>query len=1080
MKIICKKGLTEFLIFVFMLSFFTVRAGAGQITALEDDFSGDLSSWTVMSRGGNADYGIVQSSSSSYLQLRTNETGAVRWINLQSAEYTGTDFIYELKMRLHPSALWTEIYFRISSPNDYYMLRWDRHKSTLSLCKIMSGKSVFPDYTIHGSKIGIKNLTWNSFKIDVKGNAIKVFVNDIGEAAFDVTDKEMPILSGAVGMGTYTGQTYQGATAEFDDVKVYEEGGSESYSYGGAALPPDLADLSVSREGQLLLNLGVINADKKFFQADHPISRGEFADILLRSMNITPEAVGKHTYIAEDTDYEYEFAAAAACAVSRGYMSVSDGKFRPEDIINYEEMLKALITAGGYTYLAERHGGYPQGYISAAGTLGYSKGVSSACGYAVTKDVLVKTLANAMLSKIPEISALSGSKEEYDISGDHTWLNKYFDVDTDKGIVEATPYAASGSAETCAKGYVIIDGRRLAIGANEPYKLLGREVSYVYCDNGSDVPYLVSAEETKYNEVTRIEAENILGFSDNVYTYTDKSSGRATSLAVDATDTVLYNGKYAGAEDSFSYTPAYGYVEYAKEPGGRGTLNIVSYKSIVVESFDKKEMRIFDKFRRAPIDLSDADVFAEDENGSSLAVSRIGAGSILLAAVSLDGTVALLVSSKHRAEGVLTGKSDDDITVDESLYELSPEFAGKEQLVTGQRVTVYIDALGRAAAAEAGGGKLLYACLIDKETSKSGIQTRLMIKLYMVTQSRVEIYACADNVTVDGKKYEGMTAVEKSLGDKNLKRELALIRLNERGEIFSVDFPYTDVPEQGESSYSLKQISPPDASSLYFNRQLRSFSNKFYFDAEAPIVFVPQDRTDEKNYRTVNSASGMISNDSYHPAKAYAIGGDTFKAEIVVLESTSSGVSAYPNYALLNGLNETLNENGEETWRLSVAPYGNLAAELEVDADYLTAEMEQKLKALKKGEVISVSLTADNKVGEINSCVYSPFSGEVNEISPEAYNTGTRCVVGHAYDTEDDILIAMRDTINSVSQENPPEKFEILRSASAKIYIFDKEKGSCVSGSVGDAYTYLQYGAAASDVVSVMEYMRPLLIVIYK
>lgn len=133
---------------------------------------------------------------------------------------------------------------------------------------------------------------------------------------------------------------------------------------------PDVASTAKYAEAVKVLSaLNVINGDDKGnFNPDQNVTRAEMAKILCA-------LIGKSTAGQVATKFDDVTAAhwasgyvayAAGLNIINGY---SDTAFGPEDNVTYEQAIKLIVAALGYTYMAEDQGGYPSGYMMVAADL---------------------------------------------------------------------------------------------------------------------------------------------------------------------------------------------------------------------------------------------------------------------------------------------------------------------------------------------------------------------------------------------------------------------------------------------------------------------------------------------------------------------------------------------------------------------------------------------------------------------------------------------------------------------------------------------------------------------------------------
>ena len=133
---------------------------------------------------------------------------------------------------------------------------------------------------------------------------------------------------------------------------------------------PDVASNAKYAEAvKVLSGLNVINGDDKGnFNPDQNVTRAEMAKILCT-------LIGAGTQGQVDSG----FADVTAAHWASGYVKHAKGlgiiagyndvEFGPEDNVTYEQAIKLIVAALGYTYMAEDKGGYPSGYMMVAADL---------------------------------------------------------------------------------------------------------------------------------------------------------------------------------------------------------------------------------------------------------------------------------------------------------------------------------------------------------------------------------------------------------------------------------------------------------------------------------------------------------------------------------------------------------------------------------------------------------------------------------------------------------------------------------------------------------------------------------------
>lgn len=129
-----------------------------------------------------------------------------------------------------------------------------------------------------------------------------------------------------------------------------------------------------------LTALGVVEGDDQgLFNPDKNVTRAEFAKMVV-------EALGEGAAASATTTSRFTDAANTTVHWAAGYIAqgVADGfingyddtTFGPDDSVTYEQAVKMLVAAIGYTTYAEKAGGYPSGYLSYGSSLKIINGVT--------------------------------------------------------------------------------------------------------------------------------------------------------------------------------------------------------------------------------------------------------------------------------------------------------------------------------------------------------------------------------------------------------------------------------------------------------------------------------------------------------------------------------------------------------------------------------------------------------------------------------------------------------------------------------------------------------------------------------
>ncbi len=166
---------------------------------------------------------------------------------------------------------------------------------------------------------------------------------------------------------------------------------------------PDVADDANYAEAVKTLSaLNIIKGDENGnFNPDATITRAEMAKILctmVGSGDLAPTATSFKDVAADHWASGY-----IAYAKGLGYIDGYDAEtFGPEDPVTYEQVVKLVMAALGYTYKANENGGYPNGYLYVAADAEVTKGATGSGSEPALRSTVAIIVANAMNTPVME------------------------------------------------------------------------------------------------------------------------------------------------------------------------------------------------------------------------------------------------------------------------------------------------------------------------------------------------------------------------------------------------------------------------------------------------------------------------------------------------------------------------------------------------------------------------------------------------------------------------------------------------------------------------------------------------------
>ncbi len=204
----------------------------------------------------------------------------------------------------------------------------------------------------------------------------------------------------------------------------------------------DVAENASYGEAVSVLNaLGILKGDTDgAFRPDDTIKRSEFAAVVCRLLGLGEAGEGaKGQVVFTDVSGEHWASGYIALASQQGIVNgKGNGIFDPDADVKYEEAVKMIVAALGYTPMADTNGGYPGGYQIVAAQKGILAGVKGIQGSAASRSLVAQMCYNAL--EVP-LMVQDGFGTEISFGyGNELLLNKL-------GItkIEGTVFATSAS-----------------------------------------------------------------------------------------------------------------------------------------------------------------------------------------------------------------------------------------------------------------------------------------------------------------------------------------------------------------------------------------------------------------------------------------------------------------------------------------------------------------------------------------------------------------------------------------------------------------------------------------------------------
>lgn len=213
-----------------------------------------------------------------------------------------------------------------------------------------------------------------------------------------------------------------------------------SFGMAFAATPSDVVGEDCETAVAVLMDLGVVTGYKDgSYRPESIVTRAEMATLIVKALGLDGYAKGTSKFSDMNGHWADGYVAYAnSMGILAGY---SDGTFRPNATVTYDQAITMIINSLGYT--AEcLNGTYPGAYISKAKTLGILDGVKSGSTGANRGDIAIM-LYNSLDQAIGKVNADGdwvASAISFDSKGN---VSEY---DTMLSRLDASVYDASKAA----------------------------------------------------------------------------------------------------------------------------------------------------------------------------------------------------------------------------------------------------------------------------------------------------------------------------------------------------------------------------------------------------------------------------------------------------------------------------------------------------------------------------------------------------------------------------------------------------------------------------------------------------------
>lgn len=612
---------------------------------------------------------------------------------------------------------------------------------------------------------------------------------------------------------------------------------------------------------------------------DVTMTRGDFAAYTAKVCKLTE--TDQNVYFSDvprsNSNVSYINALADA-----GIVIKESKVFRPDDAITVSEAVKMVVAAIGYTIIAERNGGYPNGYISVAGDLDIMPTFKR--NDQITHKEAMLLLYNAVTAPTYKAGYVTGNNIVYEQS-DETTIDKLWGIKRARGTLNAF-YGGSLDGSTVMENCVRI-GNVVYECQDGIYldDMFANTVDFTYMemdniDTGNQ-PIILWIDNT-YNENDDhiIEARLLLEFNEADYMlryYESDTSNREKNVNFERSAKVYYNGSLytdsiSAIMNEFIEDRKKGTIRL-KDTDNDGRYDVViikSYRDIVVSQTDENA----EIYYNIGDSTDNLDITAYNHvtvrntagNDTTLTINDV---TVLTVAESKDRSYLEIIMCDDiitdTVTSVSTGDGENDIVLsdrtlkyDDSYPDTFPSFSPNVEY------KFIVDIFGYVAYASpiTDTGKnvgLIISCYVEDQ----GGYAKGYVKM-LTSDNAVKNYTLAEKVRLDGTSYKGSDlaySVFSNLpgtdisglnnitnGKVPVQSQAVRYILNENEEIKEIDS--SNVGKNEDPGNTVTAIGNPTNASRFIQRYTATTTrfgpNMLYKPGVTTVFCMP--RTDEEGY----------------------------------------------------------------------------------------------------------------------------------------------------------------------------------------------------------------------------------------
>lgn len=687
------------------------------------------------------------------------------------------------------------------------------------------------------------------------------------------------------------------------------------------------AALSVNTDHlQVVKELGILDAFSNFDADASYITRGEFAAVITRLVNMGDMTSNEEKFADVSPTHAYynQIMTANMLGIMIGD---ENGNFMPDKSVTYAQAVKCIMYILGYSAHAEKSGGYPIGYAIEAQRLDVLDGVGYKENALISRSALGQMVYNCLDVELIDFVAISDEKTYSEKQGE-TILSRYLDVRKFEAVLNSIDGRSFLSREkdtdegSAKFGSTVLKYSDAAIAS-----FLGYSMEVYAANNNSGMEELIYAFPTDDNNELVIASRDLLtdsqDFSLRKIVY-EAQDGKTKEAELTASHRFVYNGAYDYDFDLAYFNITTGYVTLVdhNDDDVYDICLVWDYENYVLKNAsDELIVCHYNKnLKKGEEDEVTYRVLGSDGVwGGWDQLFTLVNWDVLSVAKSKDGSLVTIYPTRSGTGGTVEAIIEDDATkaqINGYEYVISPQYlsmpanSGYTPIKAGLRSEFYFDIMGEIAAVyKAGGSNNRYAYLM-KAAPVSTLSSKYQVRLFD-ENGKMQIYDIGEKVkfsssAIDGKNCktnEVIAQFEDGVG--NFVPQMVRYSVNDEGVLTEIH-KFTNATAQG---YNLDKFSMDFdcinvAEDYNFQNSTSSFIHNdsydkvFHIGGNTRVFYLPSDNGEAiEDSMQIVDASIFSNNDDYTSLQAYDCD-DTYTPAVLLYmpESADSSVQVLDEY----------------------------------------------------------------------------------------------------------------------------------------------------------------------------------------